>query len=140
MIRTLRAEGLGIIYISHRLHEVFEIGDRVTVLRNGRLVATRDLHGLTVPDLVRMMIGRDIADEYSFDDAIVPGKVALSVAKLKRDAFENELKALQIELLKLQAHVLKAKEREEELARMLGGVELTREARAAAKRLLADVV
>ncbi|TIT73545.1 MAG: sugar ABC transporter ATP-binding protein [Mesorhizobium sp.] len=86
IIKRLKARGVTIIYISHRLHEVFEIGDRVTVLRNGRLVATRDLQGLTVPDLVRMMIGRDIADEYSFDAAIVPGKVALSISNLKRDA------------------------------------------------------
>jgi ribose transport system ATP-binding protein len=86
IIKRLKAKGVTIIYISHRLHEVFEIGDRVTVLRNGRLVATRDLEGLTVPDLVRMMIGRDIADEYGFDASIVPGHIALSVANLKRDA------------------------------------------------------
>ncbi|TIO49065.1 MAG: sugar ABC transporter ATP-binding protein, partial [Mesorhizobium sp.] len=80
-----------IIYISHRLHEVFEIGDRVTILRNGRLVATRDLHGLSVPDVVRMMIGRDIADEFGFDASIVPGKVALSVTNLKRSAVTPEI-------------------------------------------------
>lgn len=85
IIKRLKAKGVTIIYISHRLHEVFEIGDRVTVLRNGQLVSTRDLQGLTVPDLVRMMIGRDIADEYGFDTSIVPGKVALSVKDLKRD-------------------------------------------------------
>ncbi len=67
IIKRLKAKGVTIIYISHRLHEVFEIGDRVTVLRNGRLVETRDLQGLSVPDLVRMMIGRDIADEYGFN-------------------------------------------------------------------------
>ncbi|TJW78329.1 MAG: sugar ABC transporter ATP-binding protein, partial [Mesorhizobium sp.] len=86
IIKRLKAKGVTIIYISHRLHEVFEIGDRVTVLRNGRLVATRDLHGLSVPDIVRMMIGRDIADEFGFDARVVPGKVALSVTNLKRDA------------------------------------------------------
>ena len=83
IIRRLKAKGVTIIYISHRLHEVFEIGDRVTVLRNGRLVETRDLAGLAVPDLVRMMIGRDIADEYGFVPSIVPGAVALEVKGLK---------------------------------------------------------
>jgi ribose transport system ATP-binding protein len=84
IIGRLKAKGVTIIYISHRLHEVFEIGDRVTVLRNGRLVETRSLQGLTVPHLVRMMIGRDIADEYSFDPSIRPGSVALEVENVTR--------------------------------------------------------
>ncbi|WP_292379397.1 sugar ABC transporter ATP-binding protein, partial [Mesorhizobium sp.] len=91
ILKRLKARGVTIIYISHRLHEVFEIGDRVTILRNGRLVATRDLHGLSVPDVVRMMIGRDIADEFGFDASIVPGKVALSVTNLKRSAVTPEI-------------------------------------------------
>ncbi|RWB13408.1 MAG: sugar ABC transporter ATP-binding protein [Mesorhizobium sp.] len=91
IIKRLKAKGVTIIYISHRLHEVFEIGDRVTVLRNGRLVASRDLHGLSVPDIVRMMIGRDIADEFGFDARVVPGKVALSVTNLKRSAATPEI-------------------------------------------------
>ncbi|MDX8464052.1 ATP-binding cassette domain-containing protein, partial [Mesorhizobium humile] len=91
IIKRLKAKGVTIIYISHRLHEVFEIGDRVTVLRNGRLVATRDLHGLSVPDIVRMMIGRDIADEFGFDARVVPGKVALSVTNLKRSTATPEI-------------------------------------------------
>ncbi|GLU28286.1 sugar ABC transporter ATP-binding protein [Brucella sp. NBRC 12950] len=84
IIGRLKAKGVTIIYISHRLHEVFEIGERVTVLRNGRLVETRTLEGLSVPHLVRMMIGRDIADEYSFDATIVPGSVALEVENVAR--------------------------------------------------------
>lgn len=84
IIGRLKAKGVTIIYISHRLHEVFEIGERVTVLRNGRLVETRALEGLSVPHLVRMMIGRDIADEYSFDATIVPGSVALEVENVTR--------------------------------------------------------
>ncbi len=85
IIKRLKAKGVTIIYISHRLHEVFEIGDRVTVLRNGRLVETRDLQGLSVPHLVRMMIGRDIADEYGFNADIKPGTVALSVRNVRRN-------------------------------------------------------
>ncbi|KAB2736291.1 sugar ABC transporter ATP-binding protein [Brucella anthropi] len=86
IIKRLKAKGVTIIYISHRLHEVFEIGDRVTVLRNGRLVETRDLQGLSVPDLVRMMIGRDIADEYGFNADIKLGSVALEVRNVKRNS------------------------------------------------------
>jgi len=62
-IRRLKAEGVGIIYISHRIEEVLRIADRVTVLRDGKVVgthATRDLH----PDaVVRMMVGRDLGHE-----------------------------------------------------------------------------
>jgi rhamnose transport system ATP-binding protein len=65
LLRTLRSEGAGIIYISHRLDEVSEIGDRVTVLRDGRSVATRDLRGVDRAELIRLMVGRDI-------DAIFP--------------------------------------------------------------------
>ncbi|MCO6052211.1 sugar ABC transporter ATP-binding protein [Mesorhizobium sp. RP14(2022)] len=84
IIGRLKAKAVTTIYISHRLHEAFRIGDRVTVLRNGKLVETSDLEGLSVPHLVRRMIGRDIADEYGFDADIVPGAVALAVKGLKR--------------------------------------------------------
>ena len=60
VIRGLRAEGAGIIYISHRLDEVAEIGDRVTVLRDGRSVATRELAGVDRAELIRLMVGRDV--------------------------------------------------------------------------------
>jgi rhamnose transport system ATP-binding protein len=65
VIRGLRTDGAGIIYISHRLDEVSEIGDRVTVLRDGRSVATRELSGVDRAELIRLMVGRDI-------DAIFP--------------------------------------------------------------------
>lgn len=58
VIRRFKAEGIGIIYISHRLEEVFEIGDRVTVMRNGKLIATKPLSEVAAGELVEMMIGR----------------------------------------------------------------------------------
>jgi rhamnose transport system ATP-binding protein len=60
VIRGLKTDGAGIIYISHRLDEVSEIGDRVTVLRDGRSVATRDLRAVDRAELIRLMVGRDI--------------------------------------------------------------------------------
>jgi ribose transport system ATP-binding protein len=57
ILRDLRADGMTILYVSHRLEEVFLISDRVTVMRNGRLVWTRDRDGLTIPDVVRAMVG-----------------------------------------------------------------------------------
>ena len=63
-IRRLRKEGLSIIYISHHLGEVFEIADRVTVLRDGKLVETCPVKDVTEEDLVKKMVGRELADMY----------------------------------------------------------------------------
>lgn len=66
VIRKLKDEGLGIIYISHRLEEVFEIGDRVTVLRDGGYVGEIDLHAekVEVDDIIRMMVGRSLDEQF----------------------------------------------------------------------------
>ena len=64
ILGDLRAGGLGIIYISHRLSEIFAIADRVTVLRDGRRVATAPVAGLDRAQLIRWMVGRDLADEF----------------------------------------------------------------------------
>src|SRR5205823_9942382 len=63
-LKRLRGRGLGIIYISHRLDEIFAIADRVTVLRDGRLVATSPVAGLNRSGLIRSMVGRDVAEEF----------------------------------------------------------------------------
>ena len=60
-IRTLRSEGAGIIYISHRLEEIAAIADRVTVLRDGCTIATREVTDVTPGELIRMMVGRDLS-------------------------------------------------------------------------------
>ena len=57
VLRDLKADGMTMLYVSHRLEEVFQISDRVTVMRNGRLVWTRDRAGLTIPDVVGAMVG-----------------------------------------------------------------------------------
>ena len=64
ILRDLRRSGLGVIYISHRLSEIFAIADRVTVLRDGRRVATAPVEGLDRAQLIRWMVGRDLADEF----------------------------------------------------------------------------
>jgi rhamnose transport system ATP-binding protein len=60
MIRALRGQGVGMIYISHRLDELFQVADRVTVLRDGRAVATRPLAKVDRAELIRLMVGRDM--------------------------------------------------------------------------------
>ncbi|MHA6730708.1 sugar ABC transporter ATP-binding protein [Devosia sp. A369] len=61
VVRGLKARGLAIIFITHFLDQVFAIADRVTVLRNGRLIETRPLDALNRTDVVRLMLGKDIA-------------------------------------------------------------------------------
>jgi rhamnose transport system ATP-binding protein len=61
LVRALRADGVGCVYISHRLDEVTTIADRATVLRDGKHVATRPMGELTRGELVRLMVGRDVA-------------------------------------------------------------------------------
>jgi ABC-type sugar transport system ATPase subunit len=61
-IRLLRARGVGVIYISHRLKEIFEISDRVTVLRDGRRVLTQPTSEVTHEELVRAMIGSELKE------------------------------------------------------------------------------
>jgi len=64
IVQTVKNSGLGIIYISHHLEEVFKIGDRVTVLRDGRKVSMYDLNGLTKTALIKDMVGRDPSTFY----------------------------------------------------------------------------
>jgi len=63
-LRRLRASGIGIVYVTHRLDEVFRIADRVTVLRDGRHVATVAVAETTPSDLVRMIVGRSMSDAF----------------------------------------------------------------------------
>jgi len=61
VVRELRAQGVGMVYISHRMEELSQIADRVTVLRDGKYVATRPMEGLTRSELIRLMVGRELS-------------------------------------------------------------------------------
>jgi galactofuranose transport system ATP-binding protein len=62
IMRDLRARGIGILFVSHFLDQVYEISDRITVLRNGRLIGTRETANLPRMDLVSMMLGHELAE------------------------------------------------------------------------------
>jgi len=64
VIRSLKARGVGIIYISHRLEEIFEVGDRVTVLRDGTFVHACAITEIDRRGLIRKMVGRELENEY----------------------------------------------------------------------------
>jgi ribose transport system ATP-binding protein len=84
ILLRLRERGVTLIYISHRLGEIFELCERVTVLRDGSVVATRPLAGLTSSELVRMMVGRTIADEHTLPSGVEVGSEILRVEGLRR--------------------------------------------------------
>ncbi|WP_322013362.1 sugar ABC transporter ATP-binding protein [Paraburkholderia sp. J12] len=80
LILQLREEGLAIIYISHRMAEIYELSDRVSVLRDGTYVGTLEREALNADSLVSMMVGRDISGFYKKAHAPYdPGKVVLTV-------------------------------------------------------------
>jgi rhamnose transport system ATP-binding protein len=85
VIRQLRADGAGIIYISHRLEEVFAVADRITVLRDGETVATSSTDAVSRPDLIRMMVGRDLTAVFP-KRAVPLGDTALEVRGVSNDA------------------------------------------------------
>ncbi|HNR36628.1 MAG TPA: sugar ABC transporter ATP-binding protein [Candidatus Hydrogenedentes bacterium] len=90
ILRDLRRGGLAIVYISHHLPEVFEIADRVTVLRDGRKIATRDIADTTPQALVQMMVGQTIERFYSRRETAWGGS-ALRVEHLTRHGFFHDV-------------------------------------------------
>jgi len=82
IIKRLKQKGVTIIYISHRLQETFEIGDRITVLRNGLKVDTRLTSEVTIPEIVKMMVGRDMASEYPYQESVKVGAEVFRVEEL----------------------------------------------------------
>ena len=68
-LRRMTSEGLTIVLITHKLHEVMEISDDVTVLRRGRVVRTAHTSDVSMADLTRMMVGRDVALTIDVADA-----------------------------------------------------------------------
>ena len=64
IVRGLKAEGVGVIYISHRLEEIFALADRVTVLRDGTSTGTRAVRDITETELIRLMVGREVNQLY----------------------------------------------------------------------------
>jgi ribose transport system ATP-binding protein len=83
IVRDLKSRGIAVIYISHRLDEIFALADRVVVLRDGRNVGTQPLEGLGRTELIEMMVGRELAEEYPRRTA-APGGIKLAVSGLSR--------------------------------------------------------
>jgi ribose transport system ATP-binding protein len=84
VIRDLRRQGVGIVYISHRLDEVFSIADRMTVMKDGQVVGTVTPRDATVEDVIRMMVGRPLAAMFPERGRRTVGDEVLSVRGLHR--------------------------------------------------------
>jgi inositol transport system ATP-binding protein len=81
IIRDLRAQGKGIVYITHKMNELFEIADEFSVFRDGRYIGTHPAWGVTRDDIIRMMVGREITQ--MFPKEVVPiGDVRMAVRNL----------------------------------------------------------
>jgi rhamnose transport system ATP-binding protein len=84
VIRTLRAQDAAVLFITHRLEEAFEICQRVTIMRDGAFVRTALIEDVTVDDIIRSMVGRDL-DQLFPKTQTAPGEVVLEVARLTRE-------------------------------------------------------
>ncbi len=87
--RNLRDQGCAVVFVSHRLNEVFALCDRVTIMRDGSTVSTALTSELNEPMVIRAMVGRDVSELFPKIDAQI-GEVVLSIKDLARDGqFEN---------------------------------------------------
>jgi ribose transport system ATP-binding protein len=90
VIRRLKEQGIAIIYISHRLEEIFLIADRVTILKDGKIVGTAGASELDEQQLVKMMIGRELKNVYQKSTTLKTGNEVIRVEGLtKSGVFEN---------------------------------------------------
>ena len=71
IIRMLRGRGCGIIYISHKMSEILRISDEVTIMRDGKWIATRDAENLTTDEIIRLMVGRELTNRYPPKNTVI---------------------------------------------------------------------
>lgn len=97
--RRLRGEGKGIIYITHRMEEIFKIADRLTVMRDGQYIGTVRAAETTKDEIIKMMVGRDMSEQYP-KDPTEKGEVALEVKELSytppEGSFRRSLKNISL--------------------------------------------
>ena len=90
VINSLRAKGVSIVYISHRMEEIFELCDRITILRDGQYVDTKYIKDITMDDVVQMMIGREIGERYPKRESKIGAEV-LRVENLSHEKFFKDV-------------------------------------------------
>ena len=89
IVRELKDRGVTIVYISHRLEEIFRIADRVTILRDGEYIATKDVKDTCKDELIRYMVGREMTEAYPVYDGKVSDEVILEVEHLSGNGVQD---------------------------------------------------
>ncbi len=90
VIESLRQKGVSIVYISHRMEEIFRLCDRITILRDGQYIDTRYIKDITMDDVVQMMIGREIGERYPQRNVTI-GEEVLRVEGLTHQKFFKDV-------------------------------------------------
>ena len=90
VINSLREKGVSIVYISHRMEEIFELCDRITILRDGEYVGTRYIKDINMDDIVQMMIGREIGERYPKRESHI-GEEVLRVEGLSHEKYFKDV-------------------------------------------------
>jgi ABC-type sugar transport system ATPase subunit len=88
-IRQLKAQECAVLYVSHRMEEIFDLCDEVTVMRDGRVVASKPISETDPQDLIRLMTGRELTQAYPPRDTIIGKQVRLQVNNLRSTALEH---------------------------------------------------
>ncbi len=104
IIETLKSEGLSVIFVTHRLEEVFRLCDRYTVLRDGHYVGSGRVADTNVDAIIRMMVGRDVGALYGERPIPAHGSVALEVEGLTRRRNARDPHAIELVDVSLRAH------------------------------------
>ncbi|MEA1974832.1 MAG: galactose/methyl galactoside ABC transporter ATP-binding protein MglA [Bacillota bacterium] len=98
IIRNLREKGVGILYISHKMEELDQIADEVTILRDGQRIATKDIDNITVDEIIKLMVGRDLTNRFPKKSNVL-GDTILKVENLTAK-YQPSIKDISFELKK----------------------------------------
>jgi len=89
VIKSLREKGVSIVYISHRMEEIFQLCDRITILRDGNYIGTEKISDIDMNEVVKMMIGREIGERYPKRSAPIGEEILKVEGLTKKGKFKN---------------------------------------------------
>jgi ABC-type sugar transport system ATPase subunit len=104
IIRSLKADGISTIFVTHRLEEVFEICDSFTVLRDGRHVGFGRIKGKTLDDIIRLMVGRELGLLAQRGTSFATSEVALAAERISRKRKSTDSSAIELHDVSLKVH------------------------------------
>lgn len=90
IIRRLKSKGIGVIYVTHRMEEIFQICDRVTVFRDGKFVTEKEINDIDMKQLIKFMIGKEVSTEVRSDESTLKSEI-LSIENLSVEGLLNDI-------------------------------------------------